>query len=113
MAIVNIKKSNGTSLTKSKNLKFYLKKDKDLLAQQIALIKPTIIVCGYTLSSLKVIFPELNEHNKELKENHSARIKINGKEVLVLDCYHPSNWIYSKKQLFDMLVEVYQKTLLE
>lgn len=111
MAVVNIKKSNGTSLTSSKSLNYYLEEDKDLLALQISLIKPTIIVCGYTLSRLKVIFPELKQHNNELKKNHFARIKINGDDVLVLDCYHPSNWIHSKKQLFDMLVEVYQKAL--
>lgn len=110
IAVVNIKKLSGTSISISKNLKYFVKQDAEKLRSQIEIIKPTVIVCGYTLSYLKKILNLGNEYDEKFKKDHFARIKINGENVLVLDCYHPSNWKYTSKQLFNMLVEVYQKS---
>ena len=62
IAVVNIKKSSGARSSDRNNIMSYAESDKELLKEQIKLIKPTVIVCGGTYEMLCHIYPELEEH---------------------------------------------------
>ncbi|MDY3822323.1 MAG: hypothetical protein SOZ82_04345 [Eubacteriales bacterium] len=52
-AVLNIKKSNGRNPSDDIDLSRYVSEDGDLLKRQIAIISPTVIVCGSTFHLLK------------------------------------------------------------
>lgn len=112
MAVVNIKKSNGFSITIPKNLNFYVVKDRKKIKKQIELINPTIIVCGNTLSRFKKILSLDKKYNTQFKEKHFAWIEHSGNKILVLDCYHPSKRS-SPRELYDIFAELYHKAISE
>lgn len=83
IAVVNLKKSNGSPHSESDDLMQYVHADKELLRRELTIIEPDVIICGYTF--------------------HLARNVLEGMEVfptgdgkwrnsLVIDYYHPSNW---------------------
>lgn len=95
-AIINIKKSDGKSESDSDNLKAFVKDDNDLIKQQIELINPTIIICGYTFHLLKD-YPsgKLQADYKIFSCDTSKELDAIGcydiNNKLVISYYHPSN----------------------
>lgn len=108
IAVINVKKSGGKTVSQSRNLKEYASADREELLKQIEMIDPTVIICGYTFSLLKII----TESRGEMEECGTwlYKLKLQGKEIFVIDYYHPA-CRRSKKKLFAKLVEVYQQTL--
>lgn len=95
-AVINVKKSNGVYPSVDKDLLGYINDDNDLLKRQIACIKPTMIVCGYTFHLLK----DYNGKRKKISYNifscdssnkpcDMGCYDINGK--IVISYFHPSN----------------------
>lgn len=57
-AVVNVKKSKGTSSSDYDDIMKYTEEDADLLREQILLINPEIIVCGYTFDFFEKFWRE-------------------------------------------------------
>lgn len=92
-AVVNIKKSNGRTRSKDKELSKFVKEDGELLKKQIEIINPTIIVCGSTFHLLK---DNLKEPKKLIFGTDSCKLppdrgcKRIG-DTTVIAYYHPAN----------------------
>ena len=56
IAVVNVKKSGGQSVSEWEDLVNYVQKDKDYIKEEIEIIGPKIIVCGNNCSFLKNIY---------------------------------------------------------
>lgn len=89
IAVVNVKKSNGRPHSQMDEICAYAAFDHDRLRQQLELCDPTVIICGYTSSTLDSIMEM--EVRREKNENLYYHIPLNGKSVLVLDYWHPAN----------------------
>lgn len=98
-AVINIKKSNGKNTSDDIDLLKYVKEDGDLLARQIEIIDPTIIVCGSTFHLLKDVKKDKNVDEKRIlkifgEDTHKLPdakgcYTINGRPVIAY--YHPAN----------------------
>ena len=85
IAIVNVKKSNGTNTSSYNDLEKYAMEDKPALKQQLELLQPQVILCGNTLGLLKLVL------DGELKNENTWADKIAfWKNTLVIDYYHPA-----------------------
>lgn len=108
IAVVNVKKSNGAKGSKKNNILRYAEYDRAELRREIELIDPTVIVCGYTISSLHVIM------GCDMKDSQNPNlyyfIRLNGHDVIVLDYYHPSNH-YPDIMNYYGLMGIYQQAL--
>lgn len=94
IAVVNIKKSNGTSGSKYEDLKKYAGEDSVELFKQLEICDPTIIICGNTGDYLKDIVPEwcdLRQDSDVEKEHFVYRMALNGHNVVVINYWHPAN----------------------
>lgn len=118
IAIINLKKSNGQSLSNKKEINLYAKNDSEFLKKQIQLISPDIIVCGFTLDAL-----DKYVYGKEIKKNKCDdwfynTCKITNRETIVIDYYHPAAWSTKIEDWGDpevryhKLAECYQQALL-
>lgn len=109
IAIVDIKKKIEDFKTSTyKDIMNYAEKDSAFLREQIEIINPHVILCGYTGDCLDKIYPDatwikLNSISKEKKKvdaySHQNR--------LVLDFYHPAPRTGSES-LFYLLQELIQ-----
>ncbi len=81
-AVVNIKKSGGSSVSDNDDLARFVSQDGDLLARQIELIRPQIMICGATWPLVKHLFSEA----KPLFD----RVWQLG-DSMVIDYYHPAH----------------------
>lgn len=97
ISIVNTKKSDGLSNSDWNDLLFYAQDDSKLLKQEIDLINPDIIICGYTGSLLRVVY---GASVCDSKVNNDGMInaddfKKNGYAIvdgrIIIDYYHPAN----------------------
>jgi hypothetical protein len=80
-AIINVKKPVGSSSSDPDDIAHYARKDGDLIAQQISLIDPQIVVCGGTYDALA---PTVLVNGKSI----SQRVwRVEGR--LVIDFWHP------------------------
>jgi len=52
IAVVNVKKVNGVSISESDDLEQYVQNNTDLLRREITHVKPKIIICGGTFNFL-------------------------------------------------------------
>lgn len=85
IAVVNVKKSNGTNTSSYEDLKKYVLEDKSELKRQLELLQPQVILCGNTLGLLKLVL------DGELKNENTWADKIAfWKNSLVIDYYHPA-----------------------
>lgn len=109
-SIVNIKKSNGLKTSSDDDLCKYVEEDADLLKRQIALIDPTVIVCGSTFHLVKnnTSFI-LGADSSQITEDRGC-YHIGGKDVIAF--YHPSNH-YPSSMNFYGLVSMYHHYLKE
>lgn len=109
IAVVNVKKSDGAKDSKKDNILQYAQCDCTELRREIELIDPTIIVCGYTITSLNIIL------GYNIKDRQNSNLyyftRLNGHDVIVLDYYHPSNR-YPDIMNYYGLIGSYQQALI-
>lgn len=111
IAVVNIKKSNGEKRSDMKELLIYAKHDKEELRAQIEMIDPDIIVCGYTIEPLDLLYDyKIRKYNTTNYYGAYITKEIGGKERIVLDFYHPANK-YPIYMNFYTIAHVYQESL--
>lgn len=108
IAVVNIKKSGGKSSSAMEEINRYADCDKNELRCELELCDPTIVICGYTISSLGIIM------QKDIKavynDNWFYWIELNNHPVLVIDYYHPANQ-YPDLLNYYGLMNIYQLAL--
>lgn len=108
IAVVNVKKSDGKCSSKMEEINRYAECDQDELQKELELCDPTIIVCGYTISSLNII---LQKNIKKVYNDHWFYwIELNDHPVLVIDYYHPANY-YPDLLNYYGLMNIYQCAL--
>lgn len=109
IAVINVKKSGGGKASDMDVIRAYAKFDKARLKRQLELCNPTIIVCGYTASTLDIMmdYTIRKNHNPNL----SYHIILNGHDVLILDYWHPANQ-YPDIMNYYGLMAIYQQALL-
>lgn len=115
IAVVNIKKSGGNRNSNLTLINQYAATDKEELRREIELIDPTIIICGYTISSLNIIMGQEIKNYNHPEQNLYYSLKL-GKcdkkhNVIVLDYWHPSNY-YPDIMNYYGLMSIYQQALL-
>lgn len=110
IAIMNCKKSNGNSTSTSDDIRNYTYNDRKELFEQLKLIDPTVIVCGYTYEYLKIIIGQDLKKIYGNNENWFYSFTLNNHPVIVLDYYHPAN-DYPDLLNFYGLVGIYQQAL--
>lgn len=113
-AVVNVKKIAGKSNSKMDIINDYAVRDRNELFEELKLCDPTVIICGYTISSLNLIFSKNNSyHDGPIKfydtpnDNWFYYIKLNGHTVIVIDYYHPSNQFPDLMNYYGLL-NIYQ-----
>lgn len=102
VAVVNIKKSSGAKSSNVNDIMSYAEWDKELLKEQIDLIKPTVIVCGGTYEMLRHIYPELKAH----AGNGSSML---GNIKVIASC-HPNAHIKNEEK-YQTVVQSYIRLL--
>lgn len=112
MAVVNVKKSGGTSNSDMEVINKYAEYDKAQLRKEIELVDPTVIVCGYTISSLNIIMEEPVKDYSHPNPNFYYTMRLNNHNVVVLDYYHPSNR-YPAVMNYYGLMGIYQQALIQ
>ena len=110
IAVMNCKKSNGKSTSTSDDIKNYTCTDQKELLEQLKVIDPTVIVCGYTYENLEIIIGQKLKKIYGNNENWFYSFMINNHTVIVLDYYHPAN-DYPDLLNFYGLVGIYQQAL--
>lgn len=110
IAVINVKKSGGENNSDMDIIRAYAKFDKERLKKQLQLCDPTVIICGYTSSTLDIIMdcPVRKNYNPNL----SYHMTINGHDVLILDYWHPANQ-YPDLMNYYGLMGIYQAGLKE
>ena len=108
IAVINIKKSRGEKSSDMDVIPAYAHFDKNRLKQQLELCDPTVIICGYTASTLDIILEQ--PVKKEYNQNLAYHITIKGHDVLVLDYWHPANQ-YPDIMNYYTLMSIYQQAL--
>ncbi len=110
IAVVNIKKSNGKKESIEADLLDYANKDGDLLLEQIELINPTVIVCGYTFRFLNEICNKNpSKYDYKLGKYSPNSFCMYGNTV-VLDYFHPASHMSSCLAYYG-LCAIWQKAL--
>lgn len=108
IAVMNVKKSGGRPRSDHDDLAAYAAYDSAEIAEQVRLIDPTVIVCGYTCDYLAMAL------DLGLKEERNGNLfyflDLNGHEVVVLDYWHPSNQ-YPDLMNYYGLMGAYQQAL--
>lgn len=110
IAAMNIKKSGGKKESEDKDLAAYAQHDKEELYEQLQIIDPTVIVCGYTMDFLNIVMPEPVKEYTGQSPNLFYRTSLNGHDVLVLYYWHPSNQ-YPDIMNYYTLMCIYQQAL--
>ena len=90
ISVVNIKKINGISNSKNKDLNDHFKRDRIFLNTQLNLYQPDLIICGGTASWYeKLDIPRKREHLESENVNVWLETDAGGRKNLVFYCYHP------------------------
>lgn len=109
LAVVNVKKINGTATSNDDDLQKYVEENKEILHREIESVQPKIIVCGNTFRYLKTIFGI--KTNRKC-DNWYYWLSIAGLgDILVLDYYHPAVQ-YPALLTYYGVVNIYQQALL-
>lgn len=111
IAVVNVKKSGGEKESEMKEINEYAEFDCAELRREIELCDPTVIICGYTISSLNVIFEKDIKDYRKPDDNWIYFMEINNHKVIVIDYYHPANQ-YPDLMNYYGLMNIYQMALL-
>lgn len=111
-AAVNIRKSGGGKNSSMDVIRSYAAFDAKRLWEQLQLCDPTVIVCCYTGSALDIIWEETS--GKVVRVPYNANlyytIRLNQRDVLVLDYWHPANQ-YPDIMNYYSLMAIYQMAL--
>lgn len=81
-AFINVKKSSGQRTSDREQIKYYAQIDGMLLKQQIQLIKPQIVICGFTWESISHLWNSAKEIYDFVFIDSS---------IVFVDFWHPSN----------------------
>lgn len=106
IAVVNIKKSGGQNSSSEENLQLYADSDDELLTEQIDLINPTVIVCGYTFGHLNSFYSHINK-----KGDYNPNCFYKYKDITILDYYHPAASGIPAFMTYYALCSIWQKAL--
>ena len=91
IALINIKKYGGQSYSDNEDLKKHAIQHADFIFEQIELIYPTIIICGYTGWLLDEVWKKKGMGNARLKGTGRVyEVLINGRSVSLVDFWHPA-----------------------
>lgn len=112
IAVVNVKKSGGSSISNMEIINKYAEYDHAQLYREIELIDPTVIICGYTMASLNIIVGKTVKDYSHPNPNLFYTMKLNNHDVIVLDYYHPSNR-YPAVVNYYGLMGIYQQALIQ
>lgn len=105
IAVLSIKKYNGTSTSNDEDIIHYADQEKDLIEKEIEICDPNVIVCCGTAKALSKVI----DFNYEQKNNECFyHTFINGHEVIVIDFFHPDNR-YPKIMNCFTLCSIYQR----
>lgn len=111
-AAVNIRKSGGEKNSSIDVIRSYADFDAKRLLEQLQLCDPTVIVCCYTGSALDIIWKEATGRvvRTPYNENLYYTIRLNQRDVLVLDYWHPANQYPDIMNYYSLMV-IYQMAL--
>ncbi len=109
IAIINLKKSNGTSHSVYDNLKRYAERDACMLRRQSELISPDIVICGSTFSLLNDALNLGFDNRSHPSDNWYYWDEVGR---LYLDFYHPANH-YPALLNYYGIASIYQQALIE
>ena len=105
IALINIKKYGGYEKSQDKDLRQHAERHWELIYKQIELIKPTIIICGYTGWLLDIVWQKkFNLPIRKKKIDREVYEIPRMKNVKLIDFWHPSAWSI-KKNLADAFIE--------
>jgi hypothetical protein len=106
IAYVNVKKKLGTSISNSKEIQHFALRDKELLAEQMDMLNPDVVICCGTFWSYHPIY----DGNKTIVPI-SKRIYKHGSRMII-DFYHPGYYAFRGGQsgLYDKLKELLSYT---
>lgn len=104
IAVVNLKKSNGKTLSNNQDLASYVDHDKDMLKQQIDLINPDIILCGNVFPFYKSIYD--SENIIEIPDTN-AWCFIH-KNRFVISAYHIANPSSRRDNFSELFQKLFQ-----
>lgn len=102
VAVVNVKKSGGTSLSDEHDLRGYVEKDGDLITRQVMGLQPHFIVCGKTWGLVKGLWPDA-------KPVSPRAYRLDNK--LFLDYWHPASF-YPNVMYYYTAMVLMQKAML-
>lgn len=109
LAVVNVKKINGSSVSNDEDLGKYVEDNRELLRREIESVQPQIIVCGNTFSYLQMIFDIKIERKCD---NWYYWLSLEGlSDVLALDYYHPAVQ-YPALLTYYGITNIYQQALI-
>ena len=81
IAVVNVKKSGGKANSSMEEINQYAEYDSEELKKELEIIDPTVIVCGYTISSLNIIMgTEIKDYDSP-NENWFYSTQLNEHDV--------------------------------
>lgn len=112
IAIVNMKKTWGTSSISDKELKKYLesKEVQKVLEKELEIIKPDIVICGSTYWLIKEIF---DGQAKQLTHSNGKQVEYFQRgNVTFLEFYHPANRKKTETQ-YDFAWDVFEALMKE
>ena len=107
IAVMNLRKSNGSRNSGDRQFVKYAKADNDLLQRQFNLINPDIVIYGYTFDAAKGIH-NLSAIKKESPNPHWYYIDNNNR--VHIDFFHPANHYPALLQYYGLMA-IYQKAL--
>lgn len=113
IAVVNLRKSSGKSTSDMDVIMEYTINDKCELKEEIEMIDPDIIICGYTIQPLINIFDlDIKQHGNVCDNWYYFTDKIKNRKRLIIDYYHPANQ-YPVLMNYYTIANIYQQALIE
>lgn len=103
IAIINLKKSWGTEQTDWNSMNAYLKDRvrKEILMNQVNVLKPMLVLCGGTFDFAYMIFGDNCQIQKQECANGSEIEFFIKEQTVFVKCYHPSRPGWSRQDSFN------------
>ena len=114
IAVLNIKKSNGDSISNDNELKLYADYDREEIKKEIELIDPDIVICGNTFGILYETVYKNKSLGNAASDNWYYYLDIarDGHKRLFIDYYHPSFFTCPTLLYYYGLLAIYQQALI-
>lgn len=118
IAIVNVKKSNGSVQSDYADLLQYAKSDQTYISRELSILDPDIIVCGNNSSLLRLMYgASIQKNGKVVADGaidyafmHKHGYVVMGGKVII-DFYHPANQ-YPAMMNYYTVCSLYQQALI-